>query len=203
MAEHSLRSDSALGGYSATYGDTRVQEISNIQVVSIAVPRNGLSDLNKTLQELWSVSFPEAGKCLRLDEVAMETRSVTASLLGLQADQCLAVFENRDTSDDLLLQHSAMNYLQTRLDNSAYLTEQSDGLAVLEIQGSLTEATLERICMLDISRFNSSSVARTLMEHLSVIIEFPAENHARLYSPRSMSGDFLHAIETSLVHVAP
>lgn len=203
MAEHLLNAQSALGGYSTTYSDTCLKEIDKLQIVSLAVPENGLADLNTALQLLWNVSFPGAGECLRPNSVAIEEQTVSASLLGLQADQCLVVIENNDNSDDLSDQHAAMRFLQSTLADKAYLTEQSDSLAVLEMQGSLTLPALERICMLDLYQFDSSSVARTLMEHLSVIIEFPAKDCVRLYAPRSMADDFLHAVETSLVHVAP
>ena len=117
--------------------------------------------------------------------------------MGLQADQCLISIDS-----DLLADHQAFAHLKTALAETAYITDQSDSLAVLDLQGSLAQPALERICMLDLSLFDSSTVARTVMEHLSVVIEIPSSQHARLYSPRSSAKSFLHAIQTSLSNVS-
>ena len=168
-----------------------------MQLVSMAVPIGGTSALDDRLQSLWNVNFPQAGKCIRANDASIAGFKTTIALMGLQADQCLISIDS-----DLLADHQAFAHLKTALAETAYITDQSDSLAVLDLQGSLAQPALERICMLDLSLFDSSTVARTVMEHLSVVIEIPSSQHARLYSPRSSAKSFLHAIQTSLSNVS-
>ena len=196
MADFSLTPDSALAASSQMFEDTLLQEVADLQLVSVAVPNNGLQDLNERLQSLCKADFPQAGTCTRCGDVTIAEHNATMTLLGLQADQCLLSIESES-----LASHQAYAYLRTELAGTAYLTDQSDSLAILDVKGALTLPALERICMLDLSKFSSPAVARTMMEHLSVIIELPSSQHARLYSPRSSARSFLHAVQTSLSNV--
>lgn len=196
MAELSLTSDSPLAGYSQIVEETLLQEITTLQIVSMAVPKGGLSALNSQLLKLLSVGFPQAGECLRADDIPIGEHNTKITLLGLQAEQCLLSIDSASLPD-----HHAYAHLKTELADTAYLTEQSDSYAVLDIKGDLVHPALERVCMLDLSLFGATTAARTMMEHLSVVIELPTPRHARLYSPRSTAGSFLHAMQTSLNNV--
>lgn len=94
--------------------------------------------------------------------------------------------------------------LQSIRHDRTYLTEQSDAWAVLDLRGTLALPALERVCSLDLDadRFSRELVARTRMEHLSVIIHRLPTNGFRLYSARSTAGDFWHMLQTSLFNVA-
>ena len=196
MADFSLTPDSPLAGYSQMFEDTRLQEVSDLQLVSLAVPNDGLHALNERLQSVCKAKFPKAGTCTRVNDATIAGHNASVTLLGLQADQCLMSFQSES-----LPVHQAYAYLRSELAGTAYLTEQSDSLAVLDVKGALALPALERICMLDLSIFNASTVARTMMEHLSVIVELPSAQQARLYSPRSSAKSFLHAVQTSLNNV--
>ena len=196
MADFSLTPDSPLAGYSLMFEDTLLQEVTGLQLASVAVPHNGLQGLNARLQSLCKADFPQAGLCTRVYDLSIAGNNSTVTLLGLQADQCLLSVESKS-----LPVHQAYSQLQSELEDTAYLTDQSDSLAVLDVKGALALPALERIIMLDLSVFSSSTVARTMMEHLSVIIELPSPQHARLYSPRSSAKSFLHAVQTSLNNV--
>ena len=196
MADFSLTPDSPLAGYSQMFEDTLLQEVSDLQLVSLAVPNDGLHALNERLQSLCKAKFPKAGTCTRVDDATIAGHKAAVALLGLQSDQCLLSIQSES-----LPVHQAYAFLRSELAGTAYLTEQSDSLAVLDVNGALALPALERICMLDLSIFNASTVARTMMEHLSVIVELPSAQHARLYSPRSSAKSFSHAVQISLNNV--
>jgi sarcosine oxidase subunit gamma len=74
---------------------------------------------------------------------------------------------------------------------------------MLRVSGPKSRIALERICPLDLhpSTFPQGRVARTLMEHLGVIILHEGPDTYLLLSARSSAGSFLHAVETSVRNV--
>jgi len=191
-----LTASSPLNGYSKAFNDTLVREISTLAIVSIAVPRNGLDALNERLASFSAVSFPQTGQCIRTSDVVLADTPTALVVYGLQSDQCFVVAELNGVSTQ-----DFFELLCAELGPAAYLTDQSDSWAVLDVEGSLVNQAMERLCMLDLTTFTASDVARTTMEHLSVIIEKPADDRVRLYSPRSSARSFLHAITTSILNV--
>ena len=91
-----------------------------------------------------------------------------------------------------------------RLGDAAYLTDQTDTWCALEIEGPVCRTALERICPLDLHPrgFAVDDVARTVMEHLGVIIARTREHGFLLLSASSSAGSFLHAVETSARNVS-
>jgi sarcosine oxidase subunit gamma len=169
-------------------GETHIHEENPISIVSLGVPRNGLAPLDQQLQQLYGVGFPRPGKVNRQGD--------SIALLGLQTDQCFLV--SATPWPDPVLE------LNPLLADYAYLSDQSDSWASVIIEGPLCRSALERMSTLDVSAeyFTTSSVARTAMDHLSVIIEQPAMHRFRLFTPRSSAQDFAHALCTSLTNVS-
>ncbi|MFK8081622.1 MAG: hypothetical protein AB8B97_15155 [Granulosicoccus sp.] len=196
MDSATLSAKSPLGGYAHTFDDTEVREIPTLVIVSISVPRDGMNKLEKKLESLWQVSFPTTGACTRIKNTGTLGSVTELVLYGLQSDQCFLVAEPQGSSSQAIMDH-----VHASLGNVAYLTDQSDSWAVLDVQGPLTLRAMERICMLDLDSLSTLQVARTTMEHLSVIVEKSGHHHVRLYSPRSSASDFLHAVTTSLANV--
>ncbi|MFK7853053.1 MAG: sarcosine oxidase subunit gamma [Granulosicoccus sp.] len=188
MADQLIKAASPLLGFTHTIGDTVVREVSPISLVSIATPLGGGDALDALLEKTIKLKRPAIGKLHRSEQ--------GDALLGLQTDQCLLVSDS-----DVLDPATA---LKQTLGNAAYLTDQSDGWVIVEIAGPLSRAALERICPIDLAEdnFTEHDVARTSMEHLSVIIERIGLSCFRLYSPRSSADSFLHAITLSLSNVA-
>lgn len=221
MVDGLLNATSPLDGYTNTYNGTRVAEVENLGIYSISVPLGGMDALNVQLNALCNLSFPETGRCVRANDIQIAGKSVRVALFGLQLDQCFLIAEPIDPikasnrhgadSDSLICDRSGKDmsgscelfkYLQNTLNSTAYLTNQSDSWAVLDIDGQLTLPALERLCMLDMASFDTGSVARTVMEQLAIIIERSDAEGVRLFSPRSSAGSFLHAVTTSLQNVA-
>lgn len=218
MVDSKMHATSPLDGYANTYDGTRVAEMENLGIYSISVPHGGMDALNGQLNALFGLTFPETGRCVHASNIQLAGRSVRVALFGLQQDQCFLIAEpieasNRQgaDSDSLNCDSSSTDvsgscelfkHLQNTLSSTAYLTNQSDSWAVLDIDGQLTLPALERICMLDMGSFDTGSVARTVMEQLAIIIERTDSDRVRLFSPRSSAGSFLHAVTTSLENVS-
>lgn len=197
MVEKTLKAESPLHGYSQRIGDTQVREIVNLNIVSMAVASGKQSLLDDLLREKIGLSWPRAGTIVRNGD--------TIALLGLQADQCFMVTRNPDEDQVHASVKPTVTALASLIGNAAYLTDQSDSWAILELEGPSVLQALERICPVDLSatEFDTHSVARTSMEHLSVIVEKPDTDLYRLYSPRSSANSFLHAVTTSLHNIQP
>jgi len=96
------------------------------------------------------------------------------------------------------LNDSDLSMLAQELATTAAVTDQSDSWVVLEVSGERSHDVLERICPIDLhdSQFPDGAVARTMMEHLSVIV-VRSSNRFVLLSPRSSADSFRHALTQS------
>ena len=85
----------------------------------------------------------------------------------------------------------------------AYATDQTHGWAILDLSGPDSVSAFVRCCHRDLhpDSFAVGASARTVMEHLSVVILRQAKDGFRLMSPSSSAASFLHAVETSLQNV--
>lgn len=193
MPETTLNAITALNGLSINQGGTRLVESPPLSIVSLATPQGGKQRLDKQLHLQFGAGLPATGKISRQGN-AVEGDEF--ALLGLQPDQCLLV-SNKQWPDPVA-------HVESLLDDCAYITDQSDSWAILSIKGPLCRSALERVCSIDLASgaFDESSVARTAMEHLSVIIEQTGTDEFRLYSPRSSAQSFAEMLGTSLKHVA-
>ncbi len=190
MAEGSLTSRSPLGGFSKDFDGLSVAEVTGIAIVSLAVPLGGAEALAKAVKSAYGVELPAVGQ-------STVAEAGDARFLGLARDQFVLLFD--DTGAD------PVGAVTEKLSGTAYLTDQSDAWALLGVSGPNCRAALERICPLDLhpTAFAIGAVARTVMEHLNVIIHRKAEDTFLLMSPRSSAGSFLHAVTTSAENVAP
>ena len=188
MSEATLQAISALNGFFLTVEDTTLSEVTPLTIVSIATPKGGRNLLHAQLEKTLGLDLPDTGKISR--------SGGDSALFGLQDDQCFLVSLND--------QPDPANLLKRDLGDAAYLSDQSDSWVALEINGALSRRALERVCPLDLAEgvFTEQHVARTSMEHLSVIIEHPSSDVFRLYSPRSSAISFRHALTQSLHNVS-
>lgn len=182
-----LSAVSPLNGFTQNYGETLLKENAQMHIISIATALGQHQQLDQQLKTHFGIGLPAVGKVNRNNQ--------GESLLGLQADQCFMVAST--------LQNDPVNALAAQLADTAYLSDQSDSWAILELDGPCALPALERICTIDLDEavFLTDSMARTSMEHLSVIIERPTSSLFRLYSPRSSAQSFLHAVTVSLNNV--
>ncbi|NSY39337.1 sarcosine oxidase subunit gamma [Leisingera sp. ANG59] len=93
--------------------------------------------------------------------------------------------------------------LQARLGDRASVTEQNDGWVVFDLTGNALTPMLERLCNIDLARFEAGQAQRCVIEHISsfVLCRDPGLSY-RLMCGRSFARSFAHAVETIMASVA-
>ena len=186
MADGSLAPRPPLDGYERRIGEIALAEERRLSLVSAAVPLGGDAAFASALDDGFGAKRPATGSSTRGDRHR-------ARILGMQPDQVFVLFEPPDPD-------RPAETVKAALGSAAYVTDQSDGWAMLRIAGEGVRAALERICPLDLdgAAFPEGRVARTAMEHLAVIILREGADAFLLMSPRSSARSFLHAVEKSV-----
>ncbi len=189
MPDYTLNAQSAFSTQPAGYGGINLCAAQPPAIVSIATPNAGDAALAAGLQSAYGIELPAVGKA------AVSGRD-SATFLRHAHDQMFALFNAPAAGNPT-------DTVRDALGETAYLTDQSDSWAALRIEGAQSRSALERICPLDLDadKFTPGTVARTVMEHLGVIILCEAADKYLLLSARSSADDFLHAVETSVRNV--
>ncbi len=189
MSKFKLIAEPALDLLERDEGDVTVLELSNHALVSLAIPNDARENVSKAIANNYETDIPAVGLSTSSDVDNMR-------FLGLQSDQFFALFEY---SGDRAVEH-----LTTKINDVAYLCDQSDSWVILKISGERCRETLERICPIDLhpTSFPEGQVARTSMEHLTVIVLHESENQYLLLSPRSSAQSFLHAVTSSIDNIS-
>ena len=190
MAESPLRARPALDGYNRSIGAVALAEVSGLALVSAAVPQGGDEAFAAALADGFGAARPATGNSAAGDKFG-------ARVLGMQPDQMFILFEPPDPD-------RPAETVSAALGGAAYVTDQTDSWAMLRVAGAGVRSALERICMLDLddAAFPEGRVARTVIEHLAVIILRDGADSFLLMSPRSSARSFLHAVELSAANVS-
>lgn len=187
MSEYTLTPAPPLVGANMTIGEVRLRVPVGLAIVSLALPLGDEAEAAKAVQVAWGKALPEVGQ------------SVTAKdgvrLVRLGQDQAFVIFPH--TPPD------AAQVVAARLNGRTYVTDQTDAWAVLEMGGPQSRTALERICPLDLHPkvFAIDAAARTVMEHLGVLIIRTGGDAFLLLSASSSADSFLHAVQTSMQNV--
>ncbi len=185
MAEYTLVSAPPLAGYDKSFGEVRLAAPSHLAIVAVALPLGGEAAAEKAIKAAYGVALPKPGKSVLAKD--KETR-----LVRLGSDLAFVLFTRAEPDAEKIVADA--------IGDAAYLTDQTDTWCALEISGTGCRAALERICPIDIlpDVFADGDAARTVMEHLGVIIIRTAGDSYLLLSASSSAGTFLHALETSI-----
>ncbi len=200
-SDFTLEAQSPLNGFSQSFDGIEVSELLGHSLVSMAMPEDQKPTLAKNIKAAYKTDLPEVGK--------FTTSAVdNTRILGLQQEQCFMLFEN----ETVYTNSNAVEHLQEKTKDAAYLSDQSDSWIMLKISGENARTALERVCPIDLhhsldsSSFSTFSVTRTVMEYLAVIImqtsDKESDNDYLLFSPRSSADSFLHMILTSIENVS-
>ena len=188
MSEYVLTAQSALDGFVQSFDGVDLAEASGLAVVSIAIPRGGASKLKTAMKSAYGTEFPAPGS-------VVTSKDGKTKFLGMNLDQAFVIFDHADAD--------AATIVGKRLKDRAYVTLQSDNWVGVRISGNRSRDALERICPIDLHPdvFGIGQVARTVMEHLGVIILREDKDGFLMLSASSSAKSFLHAIETSIHNV--
>ena len=189
MLDMRLKPEPFLGAFRETVGGTELAEVTDLAIVSIAVPLNGEPALDAALTEAYGVERPSPN------------RSVLAAdgltrILWTSPDQLFLLAEEANPR--------AAEAVRDKLGDAAYVTLQSDNWVALRLSGGKARTALERICPIDLhpASFTDGQIARTSMEHMGAFILREGPDSFLLLSASSSARSFLHAVETSLHNVA-
>ena len=187
MPEFSLISAPPLAGYDKTLGGIRLRAPDGIAIVSIALPLGGEAAAEKAVKSAYGAALPAPGQ----SDVAGDAR-----LVRLGVDQAFVVFDHTEPN--------AESVVADKLKGTAYTTDQTDVWVGLEISGARCREALERICPLDLhpDAFGVDQAARTVMEHLGVLIIRTGEEAYLLLSASSSARSFQHALHLSMENVS-
>ena len=176
----SLKNETALEIINKEYKKISIQTIDSLSIVSIAFVNDFINKL--------PFKLPKVGKSTFFKEEKF-------TILGMQPNQYFILFEYRLPD--------AAKYIKKLFKQGCYLTDQSDSWVILKISGEKSRNALERICPINLhtNTFQIGNVARTVMEHIGVIIYRIDEDEFFLISPRSSAKSFLHAVEISILNV--
>ncbi len=183
MADITLTAAPILG-VDLEIGENRITERDDLALVSIATPMGGDDALTAALKSGWSLDMPTP----TATTTSGDTRAIRTS-----PDQMLLAFPHATPDAD--------PHVQSKLNGAGYTTDQTDSWVVLEISGPDTMAALERICPLDLAKFEVNDAGRTVMEHMGAFIVRLGTDRFLLMSASSSAASFLHAVETSYKYV--
>jgi len=188
VLEKTLIASSPLDGFQKQFANVALAEVSDYALVSIAVPFDNRATLEDAVTKVFGTSLPTPG-------TSTLSKDGSNRLLGMQPDQVFALFDYGG--------NDPVGAVKALLGNAGYYTDQSDSWVMLRVSGPLATTALERICPIDLASevFEPNRVARTVMEHLGVIVLCEGHNNYFLMSPRSSARSFLHALETSIKNV--
>ncbi|WP_425046253.1 sarcosine oxidase subunit gamma [Primorskyibacter sp. S87] len=183
----SLIATPVLGTDPIEIGANRITPRPDLAMVSVATPRGSETELAAALKSGFGLDVPDATGSTQSDDMFA---------LRMTPDQILLVFSATDLS--------AEGFVKSKLGGAGYTTDQSDALMVLDLDGPLTRAALERLCPVDLhdNAFPVGANARTIMEHMGATIHRVSETEFRLIAAGSSARSFLHAVETSF-HLLP
>ncbi len=189
MAEYTLTPTPPLADYKCAFAGTTLATVADLAIVSLALPLGQEDAARAKIKSAFGVELPEPGHSV-LGKGGVR-------LVRMNPDQALVLFTH-STPD-------AETVVQAQIKGAAYSTDQTDAWVALALSGSGSIPALERICPLDLHPdvFKVDMAARTVMEHLGVLlIRISAENWL-LLSASSSANSFLHAVEVSLVNTTP
>lgn len=181
MGNISLTPRAALQGASLQYEGLHIEELPQLKLLSVAAQEAKIADVSNALNSRCGLTWPEVGQ---------STSSAQTTCLGLQDSQ---VFLLNEMSD---LDHAT---LAADLSQNASITDQSDSWVSIKLSGERSRDVLERICPIDLHPdiFTDGNVARSVMEHLGVIV-FRQGDAFLLLSARSSAESFLHVLTQSV-----
>ncbi|WP_169054055.1 sarcosine oxidase subunit gamma family protein [Nitratireductor sp. XY-223] len=184
----SLVANSPLGDFRQEFDGLEVAEVTGLAIVSIATPHGREAELAGAVLDAWGIEFPPVG-------ASIESTAGEIRILGLQPGQVFALFQRDD--------ERPAEAIARKIGDYGYYTDQSDSWAILRISGDRSREALERICALDLHPdvFKTGGVARTVMEHLGVIVLRDKDDAFLLLSARSSAPSFLHAVVTSAKNI--
>lgn len=174
-----------LAGADEMIGSLRLREITNVALLSLAIPQGGEKSV--------SVELKRVGLAMPDDRTTTTSKSVRAA--RTTPDQMILFFDEAEAI--------IPKKIQADLAEVGYVTVQTDSWVICELSGTDAILALERICPIDLHNdaFPVGAFARTTMEHLGAAIIRTSETSYLLMSASSSAASFWYALTTSAKNV--
>ena len=191
MSKFKLSSNTPLDGFKQEINGISIVEIADVEIFALAL-KNGVRNKKKAIsifKKNFGCSMPNPGH-------SNKTRNPEIKVLRTSPVQIFIIFKIRDSRK--------VEKILSDMDKAFYITEQSDVWSGLTVSGRDIISCLERVCPIDIAThaFGIDCFARTVMEHLGVIIIRCKENEFELFSSSSSAKSFLNVITTSARNIS-
>ena len=185
MADITLVATSPLAGHDETIGTVRIRERPDLHLISVAIPLGNDKDTGSALSAACHLDMPTP---------AVSTINKGTRAFASAADQIMLMFESEASAQ------SAADALSS----STYVVDQTDTWAKIEISGDDVLAALERLIPVDLhpALFQVNASARTIAEHMGVVVIRTDKTSYLLLSAASSARSFLHALQVSAANVA-
>lgn len=165
-----------------------ITELENVEIYALAIQSNNEKKAAAAIKKNFSCPMPLIGQSALSEKHNLR-------ILRLSSDQLFLFFNSKNLS--------TVQTIFKNLNDSFYITEQTDAWLGLKVSGQRIMECLERICPINISldAFKENAFARTVMEHLGTIIIRVKSDEFELFSASSSANSFLHAVETSAKNI--
>lgn len=188
MADYTLDTRTALGGYDHEFEGAALKEVTGLGIVSVAIPLDGKPALAAAVKSAYGCALPKPTQ-----SVLSKDKSVR--LVPTQADQFFVLFDHADPD--------AAGHVAGLLGATGYYTDQSDNWVALALSGPVARRALERICPVDLApdAFKVNASVRTVMHHMGALILRTGDDAYLLLSASSSALSFQHMVETAVDNV--
>ena len=188
MPDLVLKPQSPLGGVEPPFPGIDFVEVTDRDIVSIAMPIGSKETAHKAIMDAYQIAPPPVGWWGK-------SPIDNACFLGTAPEQHFIVFDRSKVP--------AVERITHKLGDTVYVTDQSDSWVMLRVGGPKCRSALERVCSLDLDprAFPVGKVARTVMEHLGTIIMSEENDYFLLLSARSSADSFCKAIQRSFENI--
>ncbi len=187
MVDFILHAQPFLGYFEQTYEHTKLREIFDVGIVSLAIPLGEIIIAKRAFKSEFGADIPNIG-------VSFLSKEENIRIVRLSIDQALMILPRS------LHKTGAAHYVSSFLKEVFYITEQSDVWVMLELSGKGARQALERICPIDLAPnvFEVNAVARTSMDHMGTVVIRNDEDSFLLMSASSSANSFLKTVKKSI-----
>ena len=182
---HDLAPITALGGTAPridTVAGATLTEVPSVALASVTTRLGKEKPAATALKKLIGADAPAPRH--------FASGTLTAFWMGPDQVMLEAPF---DTHEDLAVQAKAV------VQDSASVTEQTDGWTRFDLSGTGLLAVMELLCPINAPAMPVGGAERTSIHHLGCFVLRRAEDHFSIYGPRASAGSLHHALHTAMV----
>lgn len=179
-----LPSSFALKNYSRDWDGLSIAELTEFELVSVSCANGQDEAFETALTKALNCSLPKPSAVVPAGD---------GSIMWTAPGQYMAMLSG--------LNDRADQDLQAAIGTSGYTVLQSDGWAVVRLEGGRLYDVLERFIPLDLRAAATDFAARTSAHHMAVIVVKLLDGSWLLITPRSSAQGFMQSLEHIIDHV--